>query len=355
MKQAKGEELTDMVVTVTDVNQKQTLVRTEDDEKFSFSFQEIIDRVDKLPLNYNDIPEFQENMFYLMTHDNIKIGFVCRFILNEMTQHCEKLVAVTFDVDSSKRTIRFKSNDFNTRNEQIDQISTILREHSNIEDLKGWRNEKYAVWCPEKKPYVLIERAMAGPMGILTYGVHINGYFFDSKTKEIRFWIPRRSATKPTWPYMLDNMVAGGIGFPYGIHETVIKESLEEANLPQDIINASISNAGVVSYLFYQGNSKVDKFNSQKSYIVGEIEYIYDMKLNEDTIPRPNDGEVDSFNVLSLQEVMTALQNAEFKPNCALVMVDFLIRHGFITTENEPNYLEIVNRIHRTLPFPTRN
>ncbi|SMN21997.1 similar to Saccharomyces cerevisiae YJR142W Putative protein of unknown function [Maudiozyma saulgeensis] len=355
MTQPKGEWPTDMVTTIIDINQKQALVRTEDDERVNFSFKEIIDRVDKLPLNYNEIPEFQENMFHLITHDNVKIGFVCRFVLEQMTKYCEDLVSIAFDVNFSKHSIRFKSDNFDTRNQLIDQISLQLREHSDIQDLKGWRNEKYAVWSLEKKPYVLVERAMAGPMGILTYGVHINGYFFDSKTKEIRFWIPRRSATKPTWPYMLDNMVAGGIGFPYGIHETVIKESLEEANLPKDIIDASISNAGVVSYLFYQGNPKLDKFNTQNSYIVGEIEYVYDMKLDEEIIPRPNDGEVDSFNVMSLQEVITALQNAEFKPNCALVMVDFLIRHGYITTENEPNYLEILNRTHRTLPFPTRN
>jgi len=31
---------------------------------------------------------------------------------------------------------------------------------------------------------------------------------------------------------------------------------------------------------------------------------------------------------------------------------DFFIRHGIITPENEPNYVEISSRIHRTLEFP---
>jgi len=35
-----------------------------------------------------------------------------------------------------------------------------------------------------------------------------------------------------------------------------------------------------------------------------------------------------------------------FKPNCALVLLDFMIRHGLITAENEPNFLEIMTRLH---------
>lgn len=342
-----------MVDVVRESNGKQKLIRTEEDECSSFSFLDIIDRVDKLSNDYSSIPEFQENVFYLTTHGGIKIGFVCRFILDEMIACTSSVVEESFRIDYDKHEIKFISNDFETRNKQIDTIATILREKSQIEDLKGWRNEKYCVWC-HKQPYLLVERSMSGPLGIITYGIHINGYVFDSETNEIKFWIPRRSASKPTWPLLLDNIVAGGIGYPYGIYETAIKESLEEANLEVDIIESNIQSAGAVSYLFYQGNAKSDMFNNQQSYIVGEVEYIYDLKLNKEIIPVPNDGEVDSFQLLSLQEVITALQKKEFKPNCAVIMVDFLIRYGFITTENEPNYLEITNKIHRTLPFPTR-
>jgi len=42
-----------------------------------------------------------------------------------------------------------------------------------------------------------------------------------------------------------------------------------------------------------------------------------------------------------------------FKPNCALVVLEFLVRHGILTAENEPDYVEIVARLHRRLEFPT--
>jgi hypothetical protein len=50
--------------------------------------------------------------------------------------------------------------------------------------------------------------------------------------------------------------------------------------------------------------------------------------------------------------VREALAEGQFKPNCAMVMIDFLIRHGILTVENEGNYLEILSRLHRRLEFP---
>ena len=38
------------------------------------------------------------------------------------------------------------------------------------------------------------------------YGVHMNGYLLTDDGK-FKMWIGRRSATKPTFPGLLDNMV----------------------------------------------------------------------------------------------------------------------------------------------------
>lgn len=35
------------------------------------------------------------------------------------------------------------------------------------------------------------------------------------------------------------------------------------------------------------------------------------------------------------------------------VLIDFFIRHGILTPENEPDYIEIVARLHRRFEFPT--
>lgn len=346
-----------VVATFCEKSKRQILRRTEEDERGSVTFLQVIDRVDPLPIGFTEYPNFKSNVYYLLAHTGTRIGFVCKFAINELQRVSPANFEALFTVNNERHTIQFIPDSFETRNELLEGVSLDMFKHSNIEDVKKWRNEKYAVWAEQMdRPYVLVERSMSGVLGIITYGVHCNGYTFDPVSHEIKFWIPRRSRDKPTWPSLLDNVIAGGIGYPYGVYETLLKEALEEANLGSSVIEPNVTASGVVSYLTYRATTDIerDDFKDEKSFIVGEVEYIYDLKLDSGVVPEPNDGEVDSFNLLSLQEVVDALFRGEFRPNCGLVMVDFLVRHGYITAENEPNYLEIVNRIHRTLPFPTR-
>lgn len=343
-----------MVNVVETSSGAEKLVRTEEDDIEGFSWVQVVDKVDNLPLDYLSNKKFKANVYHLVTHTQIKVGFVLKFVVDELRVVCGSLVEETFEIDSDLKELRFRSTSFDGRNEQLDRIAREMNRHSQLEGIKGWRDEKYAV-CDNDGPYVLIERAMAGLMGIITYGAHINGYVLDEATNKIKFWIPRRAATKPTWPLMLDNIIAGGLGYPCTIYETVLKESKEEANLDQDVIEANIKAAGVVSYLYFPSKLEDVTFKNESDFIVGEVEYVYDLKVPKDVIPTPNDGEVDSFNLLTLEQTVKALKRGEFKPNCALIMVDFLIRHGYITVENEPNYLQLVTRMHRMLPFPTIN
>ncbi|CAI4034540.1 hypothetical protein SMKI_10G3330 [Saccharomyces mikatae IFO 1815] len=335
-------------------NGSEVLVRTQEDDLEGFSFLKIMDRIDPLPENFENYENFKEGVYYMCTHDGIRIGFVLKFVINEMKTICLETFEETFQLDEFNHELRFKSKDFEHRNNLIDQLADKMYLESSLTGVKGWRNEKYAIWV-NREPYVLIERAMAGVLGIITYGIHINGYVLDPKSKKIQFWVPRRSATKQTWPLMLDNIIAGGVGYPYGIYETVLKESMEEANLEKHIIEDNIKAAGAISYLYFTGDISVTKFDKESDFIVGEVQYVYDLQLNKDIVPKPNDGEVENFNLFSLQETINALKNKEFKPNCALVTVSFLVRHGYITPENEPNYLELITRMHRRLPFPTLN
>lgn len=79
---------------------------------------------------------------------------------------------------------------------------------------------------------------------------------------------------------------------------------------------------------------------------------MYDMEVAPSIIPSPGDDEVEHFSLLTIEEVKGALLEGRFKPNCALVMLDFFIRHGFVDAENEGDFTGIVSRIHRKLPFP---
>lgn len=70
-----------------------------------------------------------------------------------------------------------------------------------------------------------------------------------------------------------------------------------------------------------------------------------------DFTPKPFDGEAESFDLLPMDVVREKMLAGEFKPNCALVMLDFMVRHGFVTAENEPNLLEILSRMHGSFGY----
>jgi hypothetical protein len=50
-----------------------------------------------------------------------------------------------------------------------------------------------------------------------------------------------------------------------------------------------------------------------------------------------------------MEEVREVVVGGKIKPNCALVIVDFMIRHGYIDPSTEPAYHQLVTRLHRDL------
>lgn len=69
-----------------------------------------------------------------------------------------------------------------------------------------------------------------------------------------------------------------------------------------------------------------------------DMVHVYDVEVAEDVIPKPHDGEVKEFYLMTPDEIKTALLRKEFKTNSAAVMIDFFIRHGIITADNERDY-----------------
>ncbi|CAD1809731.1 NUDIX domain family protein [Candida parapsilosis] len=256
-----------------------------------------------------------------------------------VTNHETKTIAIDSQFDTLKK-----------RNEMFAEVANRWRVLPELDEIlnKGWRNELYVVYNPSKTPYAYMERAFSVLFGVVTYGVHINGYVPPelSSNGKLKLYIPRRSKNKSTFPGMLDNTVAGGIGYPHGLETTIIKECFEEAGLEEDFVRKNIKNTGVLTYIYLTDDGRAEP----------EVEYICDIIIKEDEahLISPQDGEAEDFKLMDIDEVLKHVENRAFKPNCGLVIVDFLIRHGYITAESEPDYLEIVSRCHVKLPFPTR-
>ncbi|BFG39486.1 hypothetical protein CerSpe_257600 [Prunus speciosa] len=197
-----------------------------------------------------------------------------------------------------------------------DVIKSLGEEH-----IPGIRNELYPVTSSFGAPiFFSLERAAAPYFGIKAYGVQMNGYVEKDGKKFL--WIGKRSQQKTTYPGMLDQLVAGGLPHGVACGDNVVKECEEEAGIPSSISSVAIP-VGAVSYM------DIDGYRYKR-----DVLFCYDLKLPESFTPKNQDGEVESFKLIPVTDVANIIQRTQFfKPNCSLVIIDFLFRHGYIRPE----------------------
>jgi 8-oxo-dGTP pyrophosphatase MutT (NUDIX family) len=166
-------------------------------------------------------------------------------------------------------------------------------------------------------PQLLVDRAAVAWLGVRAAGVHLNG--FVRGRDGLSLWVARRARDKRTYPGHLDNLVAGGQPGDLDALATLRKECLEEAGLPDELA-VQARPVGALHYVQQDGDSlKPDTLT------------LFDLELPAGFVPRPVDGEVESFALWPLDRVVRSLVEDEaWKPNCALVVIDFLLRHGGI-------------------------
>lgn len=181
-------------------------------------------------------------------------------------------------------------------------------------------------------PLFKIKRGASPYFGFKNYGLHLNAYV--KRPDGLYMWIAKRSGQKNVAPHKLDQMVAGGQPYGLSIAENLEKESFEEAHLlPEQLAEAK--SVGVLRYRRQTG------YKFRRDYI-----FTYDLELTDDFFPQNNDGEVDSFQLMSLQEIISHLEAPDdFKFNSALVIIDFFIRHGIIKPD-EPGYFNLTQRLY---------
>ncbi|KAF8902550.1 nudix hydrolase 20 [Gymnopilus junonius] len=222
-----------------------------------------------------------------------------------------------------------------------------------------WRSEMYPVYSDpfgvhdhplitgheEGLNYAFeMERSACALFGIVTYGVHLSIYdevVAEDGQRRLRVWVPTRALTKPTFPGYLDNTVAGGIPSGMSTFESLIKECMEEASIEPELVRKHTRAVGSISYFF----------RTAKGWLQPEIEYVYDIVIppgvdSAPFTPRPSDGEVESFEFVSHGKLLQQLRAGLFKPNCGLVILDLFIRLGYITPDNEPEFMKIIRRLH---------
>jgi isopentenyldiphosphate isomerase len=252
-----------------------------------------------------------------------------------------------FQADHAQKTVRLKPvdpaksltaalKDLTDKAIEEDTFRIIHQEHSEFYSILGVEG-------------LTIERYFTPLFGTISRGAHLTVFTRVGPSKELRIWVPRRSYSCFTYPGCLDTTVAGGVPAGECPLGCIIREADEEASLPEALVRRCAVACGALTYM--QETAAGD--GGEHGLVAPDILYVYELEVEEDIKCRPQDDEVQDFNLMSVEEVQQALANGEFKTNSAVVMLDFFIRHGIINEGNEKHYTELLMRMHRRLPFPT--
>ncbi len=184
--------------------------------------------------------------------------------------------------------------------------------------IPGWRNETYAIRNAfDAPPLAFIERAASRFFGTMTYAVHLNGVV-EYTASEPQLWIARRSDTKATDPGMLDNVVAGGIGWGLGVEATLAKECWEEAGIAAEL--AARATPG----------RTVHVLQSLPEGTQAEQIFVYDLALPDDFVPHNQDGEVGEHRLARIEEAARWIEEGRMTVDASLATLDLLLRRHWI-------------------------
>lgn len=223
--------------------------------------------------------------------------------------------------------------DFATRSAALADVTTSL---AGGEAIPVCLQEPYPVTAGQRDAALcVVDRGAAAAFGVRSFGQHLNG--FVRRSDGIHMWLGRRARDRLLFPGALDNLVAGGLPHGLTMQQNLVKECWEEASVPEALARAAVA-VGAISY------NRVTRRGFRP-----DVLYCYDMELPDDFVPRNTDGEVEDFMLLPLHEVAAIVHDTDdFKLNCNLVVIDFLIRHGWLEPD-APGYLALVQGLRRPL------
>jgi hypothetical protein len=252
------------------------------------------------------------------------------WVRHEFAQRLAKFDDV-FEVTPTAVTLRPQCADFAMRTAAMDRV---LRQLDREGTIKGWRDEPYPVATSFTAPPLLqMERAGVPHFGVRAHGVHMNGYV--RRPDGIHMWIGRRARDKHTYPGQLDNTVAGGQPIGIGLVDNLIKECKEEANIPPELARRAVA-VGCITYC-----------QEAPDGVKPDVQFCFDLELPDGLVLQNTDGEIEQFHLWPIAKVAEIVRDTtEFKFNCNLVIIDFLLRHGLIPPDH-PDYISIAQGLRR--------
>jgi 8-oxo-dGTP pyrophosphatase MutT (NUDIX family) len=231
------------------------------------------------------------------------------------------------------------------RSKNFAETLELMVQSHGVPSLNRLRGEIIPTYGLDGEPVMHIDRAGSILFGTVMYGIQLLAY--TNTENGTRYWVPRRANSVRAYAGMLDHCAGGALNSGETPMDTLAREASEEASLSEEFVRAHAKSFGVVSYHMAHNANNEEGHQPQ-------VMYTYSIELPQDMVPKPSDGEVEKFELMNLEQVKAALANREFKANCVLTWISYLISQGIINADNEPDLHKITTHLHRRLDFPAR-
>ncbi len=183
------------------------------------------------------------------------------------------------------------------------------------------RREMFDIRAAAEGPVLAtIDRGAVPAFGVIGQGVHLNGLV--RRADGLHVWIGIRARDKAVAPGLIDNIVAGGIPAGMNAATCLVKEAAEEAGMAAELV-ATARRTSRASYILTNDEG-----------LRRDVLHIFDIDLPEHFAPRPNDDEVERFELWPAARLLEAVRDTDgVKFNVNLVLIDLFLREGLIPDE----------------------
>lgn len=226
------------------------------------------------------------------------------------------------------------------RNELMEQTLKTIRnecEKNGSQLLPEPWNETFPIlYGPANERIMDIDRSGLERFGIQGQGVHLTAFSNDGEVT--RYWVARRAGTKRIFPGKFDNVAGGALSSGEQPLDGIVREVAEETGISEIYTRKHVRQCDVLTYAATSGTD----IQQQKLYV-------FEMELKSGVEPKVTDNEVEGFDLMTSDEIRSELLRGAFVPWAAMTWIAFLVRHGYLDSENEPGLGEICRRLHRDL------
>ncbi|KAG5931734.1 hypothetical protein E4U53_001638 [Claviceps sorghi] len=349
------------------------------------SFLEVILQCNKFQQDVSSLYEF-----WILDHD-FPIGYMLPRFVSQMVW-----TGTGFEIDEIKRTVHLKpkvdtgENVFTACEREFVRLCRLNM--AKVDGVRKWVKRWDIAGDAEHHPIRGLGRHLTGlqmpsPLrgvfGIVTAGIHMNMYTMrrvgvgvgvgdgdeyededededeDEIEAQMHIWVAKRSENI-TYAGKLDQLVAGAMGAQddNNAMKVLRREAMEEAGLAVDIETGHVRRNG--QYVGTVQRGPCISFFDKKDGVAGSehgqlepgIRFTFDLEVDADFVPEPCEPEsIAGFVLKNVDEVKHDLKSREWKPNCALVMLDFLLRKGQMRPEEDACFRHLRPALQRPLPF----